>query len=106
MTLTNGVSFSLVAGACCLVNYTNAVRNQSIYDTLSAWTLNINSTGAKYVTYKDRAAKVITSESAGSNGSSTASILTSHAALHVYASNNYIVDSGLFRYSDYKDDSG
>ena len=42
--LTNGVSFSLVAGACCFVKMSNVVTNTGIQ-----WTLNINSTGAKNV---------------------------------------------------------
>ena len=43
--LTNGVSFSLVAGACCVVAFSNNVG----YDPSSV-TLNINSTGAKKFT--------------------------------------------------------
>lgn len=39
-TETNGVSFSLVAGACCGVKFSNTVKGGSP-------TLNINSTGAK-----------------------------------------------------------
>lgn len=42
MTLTNGVSFSLVAGSVCAVVCSNAIT----YTTNSP-TLNINSTGAK-----------------------------------------------------------
>lgn len=42
--LTNGVSFSLVAGACCFVKMSNIVTKTGIQ-----WTLNINSTGAKNV---------------------------------------------------------
>lgn len=41
---TNGVSFSLVAGACCFVKMSNIVTKTGI-----KWTLNINSTGAKNV---------------------------------------------------------
>ena len=46
VTETNGVSFSLVAGACCIVNFSNGL---SAY--VGANTININSTGAK--TLKD-----------------------------------------------------
>ena len=45
ITLTNGVSFSLVAGACCIVVFNNATyTNAAQYASV---TLNINSTGAK-----------------------------------------------------------
>ena len=42
-TLTNGVSFELVAGACCCVRFTN---DTSTKNSLSV-TLNIQSTGAR-----------------------------------------------------------
>ena len=43
-TMTNGVSFSLVAGAVCGINFSKTVQGSG--------TLNINSTGAKnYDTY-------------------------------------------------------
>ena len=49
MTLTNGVSFSLVAGACCVVKFTNGQKYaDSFYSQKSPLSLNINSTGAKY----------------------------------------------------------
>ena len=41
--MTNGVSFSLVAGAIVLVYYQNSNSHST------KWTLNINSTGAKQV---------------------------------------------------------
>ena len=41
--LTNGVSFELVAGACCLVTFNNHI----VGHITSSPTLNINSTGAK-----------------------------------------------------------
>ena len=44
-TITNGVSFSLVAGACCYIVFLKAItpKNSNL-----KWTVNINSTGAKY----------------------------------------------------------
>lgn len=44
-TITNGVSFSLVAGACCYIVFSKAITPKN--STLK-WTVNINSTGAKY----------------------------------------------------------
>ena len=54
-TITNGVSFSLVAGACCLVVLSNAWN--TAYSNFNSSTMNINSTGAKnlqYVSSKSR----------------------------------------------------
>lgn len=42
--MTNGVSFELVAGACCFIKMTNIVTMSG-----AKWTLNISSTGAKNV---------------------------------------------------------
>ena len=44
-TVTNGVSFSLVAGAVCVVKFSYALNSDTA--RLTAPTLNINSTGAK-----------------------------------------------------------
>ena len=44
-TITNGVSFSLVAGACCYIKFSNKLYTAS--DTKIS--LNINSTGAKEI---------------------------------------------------------
>ena len=44
MILTNGVSFSLVAGACCIVKFSNPLAKETLDSSV---TLNINSTGAK-----------------------------------------------------------
>ena len=49
MTLTNGVEFSLVAGACCHIKFSNATGS---YDMQSKnATLNVSSTGAKSITF-------------------------------------------------------
>ena len=45
-TKTNGVSFSLVAGACCLVKFTSTAIG-TFSSSIAGGTLNINSTGAK-----------------------------------------------------------
>ena len=47
ITKTNGVSFSLVAGACCIVRFSGSLV-KSGSDSV-AISLNINSTGAKNV---------------------------------------------------------
>ena len=43
-TITNGVSFELVAGACCIVKFSNSLTSSGLNTSV---TLNINSTGAK-----------------------------------------------------------
>ena len=45
---TNGVRFSLVAGACCLIYFTYTTQTGS---NQTRWTLNLNSTGAKPLCY-------------------------------------------------------
>ena len=44
---TNGVSFALVAGACCAVAFSNELEPTWSSGSTKASTLNINSTGAK-----------------------------------------------------------
>ena len=44
-TITNGVDFSLVAGACCLLKFSNRIGYSG--NSTTQITLNINSTGAK-----------------------------------------------------------
>ena len=50
-TVTNGVSFSLVAGAVCAVKFSNSLGKD--YDNGVQVTLNISSTGAKGVGLKN-----------------------------------------------------
>ena len=47
--MTNGVSFSLVAGACCLLGLSYKLNSDDSTSTTKL-TLNINSTGAKQLT--------------------------------------------------------
>ena len=49
ITLTNGVSFSLVAGAICMVYFANAISKTYIDNNGTTRTLNIASTGAKEI---------------------------------------------------------
>ena len=44
--MTNGVEFSLVVGGCCLIKFNNTFQGIT---TSQKSTININSTGAKYV---------------------------------------------------------
>lgn len=44
MIVTNGVDFTLVAGACCLIKFSNALTSSGLNSSV---TLNVNSTGAK-----------------------------------------------------------
>lgn len=44
---TNGVSFELVTGACCFIAFTHAGGKSNQF--LANSTVNINSTGAKYI---------------------------------------------------------
>ena len=47
--MTNGVSFSLVTGACCLVKFTNATASSTGVKPGGYTTVNINSSGANQV---------------------------------------------------------
>ena len=49
--VTNGVNFSLEIGSCCLVVNTNGWSSNASELTNSPRSLNINSTGAKYIKY-------------------------------------------------------
>ena len=51
MEMANGVSFSLVAGACCCLYFSNAFKSDSFGTT----TININSSGAKSIQHSTAA---------------------------------------------------
>lgn len=92
-TITNGVSFALVAGALCLVTFT-ASSNQNLYGHLylnfGLATLNINSTGAKTLGVK-------------SNSNSGADFSTvDYTILALYNGTRYSVSVGHM-YPDYSD---
>ena len=52
VTLTNGVSFSLVAGATCLISFSNKLANTGSSSGTTV-TINVNSTGAKTMRHKN-----------------------------------------------------
>ena len=95
--LTNGVDFSLVAGACCWVVFSNKISGTGKYNDL---TLNINSTGAKgIVNYR-----LHQTDSYGARNT-----VTMHQGLElpyllpvVYTGTTYAWVS-MYTYSDYSD---
>ena len=50
--VTNGVDFSLVDGACCLISFSNPLVNTGISSGTTV-TININSSGAKSMRHKN-----------------------------------------------------
>ena len=92
-TITNGVSFALVAGAICLVTFT-ASNNTNLYGHLyhnaSLVTLNINSTGAK----------TLGVESNSNNGEAFSTV--DYTILALYNGTRYSVSVGHM-YPDYSD---
>ena len=66
--ITNGVSFSLVAGACCYIDMSKPFYAPKADTNVGAWTMNINSTGAKY--YKGKLHKIVLSDWSYDGGSS------------------------------------
>ena len=91
---TNGVSFSLVAGACCIVVFSNTLWKDS---SASSVTININSTGAKQFTSYSK-------KSLGSDGTQwNASYLAyNYPPLFVYNGSKYMVQITM-PYGDYSD---
>ena len=100
--LTNGVSFSLVAGACCYVMFTNGMASKN---SKLQWTLNINSTGAKVAAWHAGLAGVSTYIS---NATSYRTYIQNKNPLFVY-SGTYYLPIGEFNtsnYTDYEDSGG
>lgn len=97
MSGTNGVSFSLEAGACCYVKFSNVHHALDLYSK----TLNINSTGAKTISMYYYTAKFPGEGSAGHPGSQG-----SNDILFVYSGSNYSYSGAWYfknTYSDYSD---
>ena len=88
--MTNGVSFSLVAGACCYVHFSN-----DPYGTLKSVSLNINSTGAKSISHE----VTIAGDSINTNKSFTYYPLST---LFVYNGSSYLTGKSS-HYGDYAD---
>lgn len=92
--LTNGVSFELVVGACCVVVFSNSLSSGS---SASSCTININSTGAKkFKSY---------SKSSLANSSTlwgTSYLTYGYPPLFVYNGSTYMVQITM-PYGDYQD---
>ena len=88
--MTNGVSFTLVAGAVCAIKF--SVTGYSVAAALRSATLNINSTGAKSVY----------SYSAGQSGGYVDSGPISGTILVVYNGSAY-QSITMVSYGDYSD---
>ena len=98
--MTNGVSFSLVVGACCCIKMTN---KSSVGST---WSMNINSTGAKTVNLYTVTGSW--SSPSVSTYPSTHDTLTTTVPLFiflVYDGSSYSMSDGnyLLPYPDYND---
>ena len=98
--LTNGVSFSLVDGACCIINITNNIYKNRASTTI---TMNVNSTGAKNISGVFGLARD------GNQGDGTAysigALTQTHfvptTGLYFYISGNYIISGFLAEYAYY-----
>lgn len=110
-TITNGVSFSLVAGAVCFVYYKYKLGTTSAWNeqTHKAWTLNISSTGAKNVTayaLSGKSTMILSSANSGTSSGdhwvSDTTITDSMAQIHLYDGTAYVVYK-MYRYGDYSD---
>ena len=97
MTLTNGVSFALVAGACCLVCFTKGFYKSGTYNDT---TLNINSSGAKPMVL-DYASNSFSSGHRSLFMLSTAWEIP-YTLLWIFDGTNYLFH-GMHYYSDYSD---
>lgn len=92
---TNGVSFELVVGACCVVKISNSLASGSQGTNV---TMNINSTGAKkFQTY----GKTFNSGNS-SVGYGNAHLAHNTPPLFVYDGSVYMVASTV-TYGDYQD---
>lgn len=120
MTLTNGVSFALVEGACCLVLFTNATAPANGVKPGGYTTLNINSTGALkiyaparslgysggmgYIAHSGNTDGYLEYPTLSASGSSTWRwyIPANHVAFCVYNGTAYLNFGSMNRY-DYSD---
>ena len=101
VTLTNGVSFSLENGACCVVLFTASSNT----GTSSTATLNINSTGAKNV--RTRSIDFVRIAYAGVTERHNTLLwggwLQNMQLLVVYDGSEYTTCFSITLYSDYSD---
>ena len=102
---TNGVSFSLVAGACCIVNFSYPCATDNV-GYIGKWSLNINSTGAKNVVYYFVQASTNSTHHKILSYSSASAYIGFNAGcdLLIYNGSTYVSTGELDRfYSDYGD---
>lgn len=92
-TKTNGVSFELVAGAIVHVAFSNNGG------ALTSWTLNINSTGAKTVTWYSKAMNMTYRHNRDNQD-----FKFTITGLFLYNGSKYYTVPG-FAYGDYSDES-
>ena len=99
--MTNGVSFALVAGACCVVH----INNNTYTKSYTKITLNINSTGAKDVQLQTEAwSSQYQTPDRGSIVSLTQYYAVSKCQLFIYDGSVYIAPRSTFAaYNDYGD---
>ena len=103
--MTNGVSFSLVAGSCCIVNFSYPCEANNI-GYVGKWSLNINSTGAKNVVYYFVQASTSTTYHKILSYSSASAYIgfKSGCDFLIYNGSAYVTTGGLTSfYSDYSD---
>ena len=93
--LTNGVGFALVAGAVCQVHFSNI---GFFVGGTTTYSLNINSTGAKTITYYSRALNNM------NHGNSYGDIKGTATGFFVYNGSAYYTLPS-FSYGDYSDES-
>lgn len=94
--MTNGVSFSLVAGAVCWIYFSNGLNGGDSSGT-TGWTMNLNSTGAKNINYRTYYnGKARESTHSFGNGTSTGSLLFCYSGSVYYTA----TDDRIYSYSD------
>ncbi len=97
--VTNGVSFSLVAGAVCVVHFSSGPKSANS----SVVTLNINSTGAKNVKMHWSYINTSYGTCTLSSYSMLIDAFPPTKSLYIYDGSEYNVTLGGRPYSDYSD---
>ena len=103
--MTNGVSFELTTGSFYNVWFTNGWRLDGGYSDPGAWTLNVNSTGAKQVQYAQLKSNGYGKDTGWSNSiTSGRYVPTCRLMSFIYTGTYHFAMNGLFDlYSDYGD---
>ena len=96
MAMANGVSFSLVAGSVCWIYFSNGLNGGNSSD-LTGWTMNLDSTGAKNIRYRNYyKGKVHEATYTQDNGTLTGSLLFCYSGSVYYTA----TDDRIYSYSD------